>query len=40
VVRFSELAADAHGIYSSIDLNPVIVGEDTAVVVDVLAVPV
>jgi len=39
VVRFSELAADAHGTYSSIDLNPVIVGEDDAVVVDVLSVP-
>lgn len=39
VVRFSELAADSSGLYSSIDLNPVIVGPDSAVAVDTLMVP-
>jgi acetate---CoA ligase (ADP-forming) len=39
VVRFSELAADRAGVISSLDLNPVIVGRDHAVAVDVLAVP-
>lgn len=39
VVRFSELAADCAGVISSLDLNPVIVGRDRAVAVDVLAVP-
>ena len=39
VVRFSELAADCAGVISSLDLNPVIVGRERAVAVDVLAVP-
>lgn len=39
IVRFSELAADSAGIISSLDLNPVIVGSDRAVAVDVLSVP-
>lgn len=39
MVRFSELAADADGIFASIDLNPVIVGVDGAIAVDVLVVP-
>lgn len=36
VVRFSELGADSAGVFSSIDLNPVIVGPDSAVAVDAL----
>lgn len=36
VARFSELVADSAGSVESIDLNPVIVGRDFAVVVDVL----
>lgn len=39
VVRFSEMAADSVGTYSSIDINPVIVGPDSAVAVDVLMIP-
>ncbi len=39
VVRFSEMAADSVGTYSSIDINPVIVGPDYAVAVDVLMIP-
>lgn len=40
MVRFSELAADSVGVFTSIDLNPVIVNESGAVAVDVLMVPV
>jgi len=36
IARFSELVADSAGSVESIDLNPVIVGRDSAVVVDVL----
>lgn len=39
MVRFSELAADAAGRLTSIDLNPVIVTNDGAFAVDVLVVP-
>jgi len=39
MVRFSELAADAVGTFTSIDLNPVIVGKVSTVAVDVLVVP-
>ena len=36
IARFSELAIDSAGVISSIDLNPVIVGPEGAVAVDVL----
>jgi acyl-CoA synthetase (NDP forming) len=36
VARFSELVADTAGIFASVDLNPVIVGPDSAVAVDFL----
>jgi hypothetical protein len=36
VARFSELVADTAGVFTSIDLNPVIVGPDSAVAVDYL----
>jgi acyl-CoA synthetase (NDP forming) len=36
VVRFSELAVDVSETFSSIDLNPVIVGPDSAIAVDFL----
>ena len=36
ISRFSELAADSAGAIESIDLNPVIVGPESAVAVDVL----
>jgi acyl-CoA synthetase (NDP forming) len=36
IARFSELVADSAGSVESIDLNPVIVGRDSAVAVDVL----
>jgi acyl-CoA synthetase (NDP forming) len=36
VARFSELVVDTSGFYSSIDLNPIIVGPDSAVAVDLL----
>lgn len=39
IVRFSELAADAAGKLTSIDLNPVIVTRAGAIAVDVLVVP-
>ena len=36
VVRFSEMSVDVSGMFSSIDLNPVIVGPSSAVTVDFL----
>ena len=36
IARFSELAVDSAGLIASIDLNPVIVGPEGAVAVDVL----
>jgi hypothetical protein len=36
VTRFSELALDLSGVFTSIDLNPVIVGPASVVVVDAL----
>jgi acetate---CoA ligase (ADP-forming) len=39
IARFSELAVDSTGVISSIDLNPVIVGREGAVAVDVLMKP-
>jgi hypothetical protein len=36
VVRFSEMAVDVSTRFSSIDVNPVIVGPDSAKVVDFL----
>lgn len=36
VARFSELTVDCAGVVASIDLNPVIVGPNSAIVVDVL----
>jgi acyl-CoA synthetase (NDP forming) len=40
IVRFSELATDAAGHVSAIDVNPIIAGPDRAVAVDALMTPV
>jgi hypothetical protein len=36
ITRFSELAVDSTGVIGSIDLNPVVVGPEGAIAVDVL----
>jgi len=36
ITRFSELAVDSTGVIGSIDLNPVVVGPEGAIAVDVV----